>query len=128
MRRGIPKTGGSNTKGTENIITNGSKIVVGEDQFLIVVVNETNSEFEPSLTIVLDALELAIVASAAPSICNLAVSIAVASTVLPLLSVPDALSLNVIDHASLIVGCAVILIFIDLSVSTSPKEEKVTYL
>lgn len=37
MRRGVPKTGGSNTKGTENIITNGSKIVVGEDQFLIVV-------------------------------------------------------------------------------------------
>ena len=37
MRRGMPKTGGSNTKGTENIITNGSKIVVGEDQFLIVV-------------------------------------------------------------------------------------------
>ena len=37
MRRGIPKNGGSNTKGTENIITNGSKIVVGEDQFLIVV-------------------------------------------------------------------------------------------
>ena len=37
MKRGIPKTGGSNTKGTENIITNGSKIVVGEDQFLIVV-------------------------------------------------------------------------------------------
>ena len=37
MRRGTPKTGGSNTKGSENIITNGSKIVVGEDQFLIVV-------------------------------------------------------------------------------------------
>lgn len=37
MRRGIAKTGGSNTKGTENIITNGSRIVVGEDQFLIVV-------------------------------------------------------------------------------------------
>lgn len=37
MRRGIPKSGGSNKKGTENIITNGSKIVVGEDQFLIVV-------------------------------------------------------------------------------------------
>lgn len=37
MRRGIPKKGGSNTKGNENIITNGSKIVVGEDQFLIVV-------------------------------------------------------------------------------------------
>lgn len=37
MRRGIAKKGGSNTKGTENIITNGSKIVVGEDQFLIVV-------------------------------------------------------------------------------------------
>ncbi len=37
MRRGIAKTGGSNTKGTENIITNGSKIIVGEDQFLIVV-------------------------------------------------------------------------------------------
>ncbi len=37
MRRGVAKNGGSNTKGTENIITNGSKIVVGEDQFLIVV-------------------------------------------------------------------------------------------
>lgn len=37
MRRGVPKSGGSNTKGTENVITNGSKIVVGEDQFLIVV-------------------------------------------------------------------------------------------
>ena len=37
MRRGMPKQGGSNTKGNENIITNGSKIVVGEDQFLIVV-------------------------------------------------------------------------------------------
>ena len=37
MRRGIPKKGGSNTKGTEDIISNGSKIVVGEDQFLIVV-------------------------------------------------------------------------------------------
>lgn len=39
MRKGTPKSGGSNTKGTENIITNGSKIVVGEDQFLIVVVD-----------------------------------------------------------------------------------------
>lgn len=37
MRKGTPKQGGSNTKGTENIITNGSKIIVGEDQFLIVV-------------------------------------------------------------------------------------------
>lgn len=37
MRKGTPKSGGSNTKGTENIITNGSKIIVGEDQFLIVV-------------------------------------------------------------------------------------------
>ena len=37
MRRGVPKKGGSNTKGNENIITNGSKIVVGEDQFLVVV-------------------------------------------------------------------------------------------
>jgi len=37
MRKGQPKEGGSNKKGTENIITNGSKIVVGEDQFLIVV-------------------------------------------------------------------------------------------
>ena len=37
MRKGTPKEGGSNKKGTENIITNGSKIVVGEDQFLIVV-------------------------------------------------------------------------------------------
>lgn len=37
MRKGTAKKGGSNTKGTENIITNGSKIVVGEDQFLIVV-------------------------------------------------------------------------------------------
>ncbi len=37
MRKGTPKKGGSNTKGTDNIITNGSKIVVGEDQFLIVV-------------------------------------------------------------------------------------------
>ena len=37
MRRGVPKSGGSNKKGTEDIITNGSKIVVGEDQFLIVV-------------------------------------------------------------------------------------------
>ena len=37
MRKGMPKSEGSNTKGTDNIITNGSKIVVGEDQFLIVV-------------------------------------------------------------------------------------------
>lgn len=37
MRKGQPKSEGSNTKGTDNIITNGSKIVVGEDQFLIVV-------------------------------------------------------------------------------------------
>ena len=37
MRKGITKRGGSNTKGTENIITNGSKIVVSEDQFLLVV-------------------------------------------------------------------------------------------
>ena len=37
MRKGVPKKGGSNTRGTENIITNGSKIVVSEDQFLIVV-------------------------------------------------------------------------------------------
>lgn len=37
MRKGTPKKGGSNKKGTENIITNGSKIVVSEDQFLIVV-------------------------------------------------------------------------------------------
>jgi len=37
MRKGVAKKGGSNTKGTENIITNGSKIVVGEDQFLVVV-------------------------------------------------------------------------------------------
>ena len=39
MRKGVSKKEGSNTKGTENIITNGSKIVVGEDQFLIVVVD-----------------------------------------------------------------------------------------
>ncbi len=37
MRKGVSKQEGSNTKGTDNIITNGSKIVVGEDQFLIVV-------------------------------------------------------------------------------------------
>ena len=37
MRKGVSKREGSNTKGTDNIITNGSKIVVGEDQFLIVV-------------------------------------------------------------------------------------------
>ena len=37
MRKGVSKKSGSNTKGTDNIITNGSKIVVGEDQFLIVV-------------------------------------------------------------------------------------------
>lgn len=37
MRKGVSKKEGSNTKGTDNIITNGSKIVVGEDQFLIVV-------------------------------------------------------------------------------------------
>lgn len=37
MRKGTAKKAGSNTKGTDNIITNGSKIVVGEDQFLIVV-------------------------------------------------------------------------------------------
>ena len=39
MRRGIPTKGGSNTKGGENIITNGSKIIVNEDQFLICVSN-----------------------------------------------------------------------------------------
>ena len=39
MRKGVSKKEGSNTKGTDNIITNGSKIVVGEDQFLIVVVD-----------------------------------------------------------------------------------------
>ena len=39
MRKGTPKREGSNTKGTENIITNGSKIVVSEDQFLIIVVD-----------------------------------------------------------------------------------------
>ncbi|MDO4963459.1 MAG: SPFH domain-containing protein [bacterium] len=37
MRKGISKKGGSNTKGSENIITNGSRIIVSEDQFLIVV-------------------------------------------------------------------------------------------
>lgn len=37
MRKGVSKKEGSNTKGTSNVITNGSKIVVGEDQFLIVV-------------------------------------------------------------------------------------------
>ena len=37
MRKGVSKQEGSNTKGTDNVITNGSKIVVGEDQFLIVV-------------------------------------------------------------------------------------------
>ena len=37
MRKGSAKSEGSNTKGTDNTITNGSKIVVGEDQFLIVV-------------------------------------------------------------------------------------------
>lgn len=37
MRKGVSKQEGSNTKGTNNIITNGSKIIVGEDQFLIVV-------------------------------------------------------------------------------------------
>ena len=39
MRKGVSKRAGSNTKGTENIITNGSKIVVSDDQFLIVVVD-----------------------------------------------------------------------------------------
>ena len=39
MRKGQIKKGGSNTKGTENIITNGSKIVVSEDQCLVVVVD-----------------------------------------------------------------------------------------
>lgn len=39
MRKGEVKKGGSNTKGTENIITNGSKIVVSEDQCLLVVVD-----------------------------------------------------------------------------------------
>ena len=37
MRKGSIKSEGSNTKGTDNTITNGSKIVVSEDQFLIVV-------------------------------------------------------------------------------------------
>ena len=37
MRRGISKKGGSNLKGTDNILTNGSKIVVSEDQCLVVV-------------------------------------------------------------------------------------------
>ena len=37
MRKGTPKKGGSNTQGSDNTITNGSKIIVGEDQFLIVV-------------------------------------------------------------------------------------------
>lgn len=39
MRKGQVKKGGSNTKGTDNIITNGSKIVVNEDQCLVVVVD-----------------------------------------------------------------------------------------
>jgi len=37
MRRGMSKKGGSNLKGTDNILTNGSKIVVSEDQCLVVV-------------------------------------------------------------------------------------------
>ena len=37
MRKGVSVKGGSNLKGTSNILTNGSKIVVNEDQFLIVV-------------------------------------------------------------------------------------------
>lgn len=37
MRRGVVTKDGSNTKSSDNTITNGSKIVVGEDQFLIVV-------------------------------------------------------------------------------------------
>ncbi len=45
MRKGMPKKGGSNTKGSENIITNGSKIVVGEDQFLIVVQDGKITDF-----------------------------------------------------------------------------------
>lgn len=51
MRRGIPSKGGSNTKGSENIITNGSKIVVGEDQFLIVLTDGKIVDFtaEPGL-------------------------------------------------------------------------------
>ena len=36
MRKGTPKNN-SNNNGNDNIITNGSKIVVGEDQFLVVV-------------------------------------------------------------------------------------------
>lgn len=36
MRKGVPNNN-RNNNGNENIITNGSKIVVGEDQFLIVV-------------------------------------------------------------------------------------------
>lgn len=37
MRKGTPKKGGSNLNGSDNTITNGSKIIVGEDQFLVVV-------------------------------------------------------------------------------------------
>lgn len=36
MRKGVPSNN-KNNNGNENVITNGSKIVVGEDQFLIVV-------------------------------------------------------------------------------------------
>jgi hypothetical protein len=62
-------------------------------------VKERSSALEPSFTTVLEALELAIVASEFPVISILAVSTGVASTALPLASVPEAKILKVIDQA-----------------------------
>jgi hypothetical protein len=53
------------------------------DPFLIVVVNETSSELDPSNTTSLLALEVAIVASDCPVISSLAAVMLVDSTALP---------------------------------------------
>jgi hypothetical protein len=74
------------------------------DPSLTVVVNETNSALEPSLTTVLFELPFAIVAEALPVIFNSAAFISVASTSLPLASVQLAFRLNVILHSFQIVG------------------------
>jgi hypothetical protein len=74
-----------------------SNLVKLYDQSFTVVVKVNNSALDQSLTAVLDAVELAIVAEASLVISSLAALTFEALTVFPLASVHSALTPNVID-------------------------------